>query len=125
MESVRKKLDDPAFAGFFIRLDPHRNPKLLSLPACNEQGPNVTKCSKFFHDTGQTPGYVGKTCKHKNDGPEPAAIGCPGNCNEAPCDCGNNPCGEYLVRAQGPCLPRTATLLLCTWIEFWPKQESI
>ena len=78
--SVRKKLDDPAFAGFFLPFGsstPH-------VPRCD----NVTgKCSLYYHDQLQTPGFNRLNDRDGLNG---------GNCTRGGCDCGANPCGEYL-----------------------------
>ena len=75
--SVREKLDDPAYSGFFLKFDPTRKGK-YHVPACDISY-TPPKCSVFYHDQEQSPGHP------KGDG----------NCVEK-CDCGKNPCGEYL-----------------------------
>lgn len=72
--SVREKIADPAYAGWFLRFDPKVTPHV---PACDA----VTKnCSVFYHDQEQTP----------------AVSGGDGKCEDY-CDCGPGiPCGEYL-----------------------------
>ena len=69
--SVRQKLEDPAFSGWFLRFG-----------ASNTSSPQCTaaKCSTLFHDQDQTPST------------DPEADG---RCYEE-CDCGSLPCGEYL-----------------------------
>jgi hypothetical protein len=75
--SVRKLLDDPQYEGFFLKFDQTKAP--FHVPACdNNYAP--PKCSVFYHDQDQTPGYPGGD----------------GNCPAPACDCGVNPCGEYL-----------------------------
>jgi hypothetical protein len=73
--SVREKLDDPAFAGWFIKFSGNGN---YSQPACDANY-SPPKCSTFWHDQAQSPAHP------KGDG----------NC-EQPCYCGVNPCGEYI-----------------------------
>ena len=75
--SVREKLDDPAYSGFFLKFDPALKGK-YHVPPCDESYA-PPKCSVFYHDQEQSPGHP------KGDG----------NCVEK-CDCGKNPCGEYL-----------------------------
>ena len=75
--SVREKLDDPAYSGFFLKFDPTLKGK-YHVPPCDESY-SPPKCSVFYHDQEQSPGHP------KGDG----------NCVEK-CDCGSNPCGEYL-----------------------------
>jgi len=71
--SVREKLSDPAYSGFFLRFNPSAAP--YHVPACAAE--NHTKCSIFYHDQLQTPEV-------------------PDLCTENECDCGTQPCGEYL-----------------------------
>lgn len=75
--SVRKKLEDPAYAGWFLQFKPGG-----SLPGGKYYVPPCTdgKCSSAYHSQDQTPAY-----------PSSGA----GSCTE-PCDCGSVPCGEYL-----------------------------
>ena len=81
--TVRKKLDDPAYAGFFLRYAGSYN---YSLPVCSAQrhkpgcntwpacdGSTPPKCSRFYHD------QVGEFAKWTTHG----AL-----------DCGTQPCGE-------------------------------
>jgi hypothetical protein len=65
---VRLKLDDPRYAGWFVPFGPGP----WHVPNCTTtQG--GTKCSQFYHDNF------------------------PWGCSTSSiCDCGNNPCGEYL-----------------------------
>jgi len=82
--AVRKKLDDPAFSGFFLKFNstsgqPH-------VPRCDNRT-SPPKCSIFYHDQLQSPEWNGTVDVHSlNDG----------NCTAGGCDCGKNPCGEYL-----------------------------
>ena len=75
--SVRKKLCDPNYAGWFLKFDP-KVPK-PHVPKCDNNY-DPPKCSEFYHDQEQTPGHP-----HGD-----------GNCVQFPCDCGCVPCGEYL-----------------------------
>jgi hypothetical protein len=79
--SVRKKLDNPSYSGFFLKF----NPSLESyhVPSCAIE--NQTHCSIYYHDQLQTP-QVPTT---QNPYPD-------GNCTNNRCDCGIHPCGEYL-----------------------------
>jgi hypothetical protein len=86
--SVRAVLDDPLYAGFFLRFagstDPLSPPVApFHVPPCTTQA-NTTLCSGYYHDQEQTPEYV----TPQNPSPSIPCI--------APCDCGTLPCGEYL-----------------------------
>eukprot|EP01060_Flectonema_neradi_P038414 TRINITY_DN8043_c0_g2_i1.p1 TRINITY_DN8043_c0_g2~~TRINITY_DN8043_c0_g2_i1.p1 ORF type:complete len:439 (+),score=113.64 TRINITY_DN8043_c0_g2_i1:63-1319(+) len=80
--SVREKLDDPQYSGFFLKFKPGG-----SFPNGTYHVPQCTyeKCSEFYHDQEQTP-----------EVPTPEKPHPDGSCTEGECDCGNNPCGEYL-----------------------------
>ena len=80
--SVRKILDDPAYAGFFLRFDPVRK-GAYHVPDCAAE--NATKCSVFYHDQEQTPEVPTSVHPHPD-----------GSCTGGACDCGAQPCGEYL-----------------------------
>jgi hypothetical protein len=73
---VREKLDDPAYAGWFLKFKDYGTVNTTSyyVPPCTGN-----KCSQFYHDQEQTPGHP-----HGD-----------GNCRDE-CDCGTMPCGEYL-----------------------------
>ena len=86
--SVREKLVDPEYAGWFLQFKDGANGKDYFSPACTRgQG-----CSKFYHDQLQTPWDKGSGLK-----PQRWAA----TCNKT-CDCGTQqdgsllPCGEYL-----------------------------
>jgi hypothetical protein len=80
--SVRKKLDDPQFAGFFLKFDPSKKGH-YHVPDCAAE--NAMHCSVFYHDQLQTPEVP------TADNPTPD-----GSCSYNRCDCGSQPCGEYL-----------------------------
>lgn len=76
-KSVRVKLDDPAYGGWFVRFANYTGGNgSYHVPACTFE-----KCSGFYHDQKQTPEMGGGS--HN------------GGCNEE-CDCGDAPCGEYV-----------------------------
>jgi hypothetical protein len=75
--AVRERLDDPATSGWFIPFDA-ANTTPYHVPPCDDNF-SPPRCSKLYHDLEQTPGFP------HGDGV------CPG-----PCDCGTQPCGEYL-----------------------------
>jgi len=89
-KEVREKLDDPAYSGFFLKFKP--KPSSLNsefsdisdthVPRCARE--DQTKCSRFYHDQLQTPEVP------TPDDPNPD-----GSC-DGYCDCGSQPCGEYL-----------------------------
>jgi hypothetical protein len=73
--TVRAKLDDPRYSGFFLKWGgelPSHVPR---------QG------SAYYHDQLQTPQPNGTLDKDSLNA---------GNCTAGGCDCGANPCGEYL-----------------------------
>ena len=89
--SVREKLDDPAYAGWFVKFKDYQGPESNNsyhVPACDWYG-NTTfppKCSGFYHDQEQTPEHAGGGSAYPVDG----------QCIDQ-CDCGaTNPCGEYI-----------------------------
>jgi hypothetical protein len=49
--TVRKILDDPAYAGFFLKFDPTKQDSDLHVPRCAPENPH--KCSPFYHDQEQ------------------------------------------------------------------------
>jgi len=75
--AVREKMDDPAFASWFLKFDAH-NKTPYHVPQCDTNY-DPPKCTALYHDVEQTPGFP-----HGD-----------GNCS-GPCDCGVHPCGEYL-----------------------------
>ena len=79
-KAVREKLDDPAYAGWFLKFDPKAT---THVPRCAAE--NRSKCSAFYHDQEQTPAV-----------PTPAKPHPDGACAGGVCDCGKAPCGEYL-----------------------------
>ena len=76
--SVRQLLEDPMYAGFFLRFN---TSSATHVPRCDSSY-QPPRCSPFYHDQVQTPQYPNNS---KYDG----------TCL-APCDCGMVPCGEYL-----------------------------
>ncbi len=88
---VREKLDDPQYAGWFVRFKDYQgrsSNNSYHVVACDWYGDAKSgppKCSGFYHDQGQVP-------THEGAGPaySPAYV-----CRDQ-CDCGaTNPCGEY------------------------------
>eukprot|EP01052_Picozoa_sp_SAG31_P057100 SAG31_NODE_16710_length_699_cov_0.688333_1_plen_102_part_10 len=62
-KAVREKLDDPAFAGFFLQFN---RTAALHVPRCDNR---TRKCSRFYHDQLQTPQWNGTVDVHSlNDG---------------------------------------------------------
>ena len=76
--SVREKITDPAYSGWFLKFKDYHGPEnktSYSVPPCTGD-----KCSGFYHDQDQTP-------EHPHGD---------GSCVDD-CDCGEGlPCGEYL-----------------------------
>eukprot|EP00911_Craspedida_sp_UC1_P002171 UC1_evm2s1666 len=93
---VREKLDDPAYAGWFVRFKDYKgrtSNNSYHVPACDWYGDAKSgppKCSGFYHDQGQVPTHEGAGpayCRPSNNG---------NNVCRDQCDCGaTNPCGEY------------------------------
>lgn len=93
---VREKLDDPAYADWFVPFNSSYHGRASNnsfhVPACDWYGDAKSgppKCSKFYHDQGQSPTKMGAGpayCKPARDHDNV--------CIEQ-CDCGANPCGEY------------------------------
>jgi hypothetical protein len=87
MATVREKLDDPAYSGFFV---PFKQGGSLPngswhVPACDTNF-SPPKCSSLFHDQVNTPQYR----------PHSKTPLVNGECAPHPCDCGKHPCGEYV-----------------------------
>lgn len=74
--SVRTKLEDPAYAGWFMKFKPD-GPWYS-----NKCDPNYNppKCTELYHSQEQSPGYP-----HGD-----------GDCAAPACDCGEVPCGFYI-----------------------------
>lgn len=86
--NVREKLDDPAYSHWFLKFKPGGSLRNGSwhVPACTGSGA-ARKCSALYHDQEQTPEH-------------PAGDG---SCADW-CDCGAQPCGEYLWDWREPSL---------------------
>ena len=87
MTSVREKLDDPRYSGFFVKFKPRGsmpNGK-WHVPACDTNY-DPPKCSTYYHDQVNTP-------QHNPNASHPEMTG---ECAPDPCDCGKHPCGEYV-----------------------------
>jgi hypothetical protein len=97
---VRKKLDDPDYAPWFLSFSSTviANHSAAHVPVCDENF-NPPKCSNLYHDHTQTPGYP------QGDG----------NCSAPGCDVGSVPVGEYLFD------PRAANLSIHgqTFVEWY------
>jgi len=78
MKTVREKLDDPAYSSWFLKFSGKGN---YSVPQCAPE--NSSHCSDYYHDQEQTPEVPGSGISPDGD--------CVGYC-----DCGVQPCGEYL-----------------------------
>jgi hypothetical protein len=74
--SVRKLLDDPAYAPWFLNFKPEGP---WYSPKCDNNY-NPPRCSDYYHMQEQSPGYP-----HGD-----------GDCAAPGCDCGTKPCGFYL-----------------------------
>ncbi len=87
--SVRAKMVDPAYAGWFLRFGaPPFGNGSYHVPRCDDSF-SPPLCSDFYHSQDQTPGFP------TGDG------NCPG-----PCDCGGVPCGFYLFNHANDTLRR-------------------
>ena len=89
--TVREKLDDERYAGFFLKFDSRKDRRDYHVPACAAE--NETKCSVFYHDQEQTPQVPTTKQPHPD-----------GSCGvDSYCDCGkHHPCGEYLFDHRNP-----------------------
>ena len=78
--SVREKMDDPSYSGWFLKFSPAvlANHSAAHVPVCDKDY-SPPKCTPFYHDQEQTP-------EHPHGD---------GSCVDK-CDCGVHPCGEYL-----------------------------
>lgn len=87
MTSVREKLDDPRYSGFFVKFKPHGSTpnSTWHVPACDTNY-DPPKCSTYYHDQVNTP-------QHNPHSSHPDMTG---DCAPDPCDCGKHPCGEYV-----------------------------
>jgi len=80
--SVRSKLLDPQYAGWFLRFDGSK--PSYHVPTCAAE--DASKCSDFYHDQEQTPAV-----------PTAAQPNPDGECTNGVCDVGEGlPCGEYI-----------------------------
>jgi hypothetical protein len=80
--SVREKLDDPAYSGWFLKFDPKQvESHNTSVPVCAPEDPK--KCSVYYHDQEQTPAVPTAAQPHPD-----------GSCTDGECDVGTQPCGE-------------------------------
>lgn len=68
--------------GWFLKFDGSQPRSAYHVPACAAE--NASKCSVFYHDQEQTPEVPTTANPHPD-----------GSCTET-CECGANPCGEYL-----------------------------
>ena len=60
--TVREKLDDPAYSGFFLKF----NTSTPHVPRCDN---HTGKCSVYYHDQLQTPTENGTVDREPHDGP--------------------------------------------------------
>ena len=88
-EDVQKLIDDPQYAGYFLKFDPARlAANATTSPPCDD---NYTppKCSPFYHDQTLVPNVLDpKSADPARRHPSGACVGS--------CDCGKHPCGEYV-----------------------------
>ena len=77
--SVREKLEDPDYAGWFLKFDANRNQ--TAVPRCAPE--DKDKCSTLYHDQVQTPAVPTAALPHPD-----------GVCTDNECDCGAQPCGK-------------------------------
>jgi hypothetical protein len=89
--SVRKLLDDPAYAPWFVNFNNKSGPLHNSKCDTNFKPP---KCSNHFHMQEQSPGFP-----HGD-----------GDCAAPGCDCGKAPCGAPLGARLPHCRSPSATL---------------
>jgi hypothetical protein len=102
--SVREKLEDPQYSGWFVPYDPSRQSH-PNAPPCDLHRTNKTeRCSRLYHDQRETPeafSYCAKTSAPPSCDPTAAGNFVNGKpdpnqyCDQE-CDCGQVPCGEFL-----------------------------
>jgi hypothetical protein len=118
--SVREKLDDPAYSGWFLRFDPEQvASKNTSVPPCAAE--DQQKCSVYYHDQEQVRAPLCCSCccplllapcrlpdcilswrvRCYLQTPEVpvmknGTMTHPDGSCDGQCDCGSQPCGEYL-----------------------------
>ena len=92
--SVREKLRDPLYSGWFIPFGkPPFSNGSFHVPQCDSNY-EPPLCTPFYHSQDQTPGFP------KGDGVCPAPA----------CDCGGVPCGFYLFNHANETLRRCLRL---------------
>jgi hypothetical protein len=95
LSAVREKLEDPAYAGWFLRFDPSKDKEGYHSPPCDgDYEPPL--CTALYHDQLETPQY---------SSPPPPSWPPASQCAAA-CDCGSVPCGEYLFDHRNASLRR-------------------
>jgi hypothetical protein len=82
--TVRAKLIDPQYSGWFLKFDSSTPDSAKHVPVCAPE--NASKCSPLYHDQQQTPEVPTAASPHPD-----------GSCAGGQCHCGDGlPCGEYL-----------------------------
>eukprot|EP01052_Picozoa_sp_SAG31_P012822 SAG31_NODE_758_length_12292_cov_14.175511_8_plen_159_part_00 len=97
-ENVQKIIDDPQFAGWFVKFDEAElASNSTTSPPCDTNW-DPPKCSPFYHDQTLVPNVPDPKSK------DPARRRPAGACVGA-CDCGKHPCGEYgaLITSASSC----------------------
>lgn len=112
---VREKLDDPAYADWFVPFNSsyigRASNNSFHVPACDWYGDasGPPKCSKFYHDQGQSPTKIGAGPAYSKATRDGSDV-----CREQ-CDCGaTNPCGEYTFNHRNT-----------SFVEWWINEYMI
>jgi pectinesterase len=84
--SVREKLEDPLYSGFFLRFRP-KDKVATHSPRCDDAY-DPPLCSELYHSQSLAPNSKEETCFNFST--------CDGFCESGKCDCGKVPCGSYV-----------------------------
>lgn len=84
--SVREKLEDPQYSGFFLKFRPKDKIPTHS-PRC-DHAYDPPLCSELYHSQTLAPKSTAQVCSDFST--------CDGFCDLGKCDCGKVPCGSYV-----------------------------
>lgn len=104
LSTVRAKLEDPAYAAWFMPFNP-RNTTPYHVPPCDDNY-HPPLCSALYHDQVQTPEL-----------PTPGHPAPDGACSPPACDVGGVPVGEYLWDPRAWNVSVGGTTLGQWWLE--------
>ena len=84
--SVREKLEDPLYSGFFLKFRP-KDKVATHSPRC-DAAYDPPLCSELYHSQSLAPRSKEEICHNFST--------CNGFCESGKCDCGKVPCGNYV-----------------------------